>query len=88
VGRRWSAITRGPTGRYEVTTTVGERVEAFVPDPLRPQPPLRLSGPLQALIEGAAPSLGRLDSVSMLLPDTAFFLYSYKRCLATLGSGT
>jgi Fic family protein len=79
-------MKRGLTGRYEVTTTVGERVEAFVPDPLPPQPALGLSGPLQALIERAALSLGRLDSVSVLLPDTALFLYSYVRKEAVLSS--
>lgn len=79
-------MKRGLTGRYEVTTTAGERVEAFVPDPLPPQPPLGLSGPLQALIERAALSLGRLDSVSVLLPDTSLFLYSYVRKEAVLSS--
>jgi Fic family protein len=79
-------MKRGLTGRYEVTTTAGERVEAFVPDPLPPQPPLELSGPLQALIERAALALGRLDSVSVLLPDTALFLYSYVRKEAVLSS--
>jgi len=79
-------MKRGLTGRYEVATTVGERVEAFVPDPLPPRPPLELSGPLQELIERAALSLGRLDSVSVLLPDTALFLYSYVRKEAVLSS--
>jgi Fic family protein len=79
-------MKRGLTGRHEVTTTVGERVEAFVPDPLPPRPPLQLSGPLQELIERAALSLGRLDSVSVLLPDTALFLYSYVRKEAVLSS--
>ena len=79
-------MKRGLTGRYVVTTTVGERVEAFVPDPLPPRPPLELSGPLQELIERAALSLGRLDSVSVLLPDTALFLYSYVRKEAVLSS--
>jgi Fic family protein len=79
-------MKRGLTGRHEVITTVGERVEAFVPNPLPPWPPLQLSGPLQALIERAALSLGRLDSVSVLLPDTALFLYSYVRKEAVLSS--
>ncbi len=57
-----------------------------MPDPLPPRPSLELSGPLQALIERAALSLGRLDSVSVLLPDTALFLYSYVRKEAVLSS--
>lgn len=57
-------MKRGPAGRYEVVTTVGERVEAFVPAPLPPDPPLDLSGSLQAHVEQAAVALGRLDSIS------------------------
>lgn len=79
-------MKRGPTGRYEVTTTVGERVEAFVPNPLPPQPRLDLSGDIHARIERAALSLGRLDGVSVLLPDTSLFLYSYVRKEAVLSS--
>ena len=79
-------MRRGLTGRYEATTTVGERVEAFVPAALPPRPPLDLSGDLNVLVERAALALGRLDSVSMLLPDTALFLYSYVRKEAVLSS--
>ena len=79
-------MQRGLTGRYEVTTTAGESVQAFVPDPLPPDPPVDLSGPLQQLLERAALALGRLDSVSALLPDTALFLYAYVRKEAVLSS--
>lgn len=79
-------MQRGLTGRYAVTTTAGESVQAFVPDPLPPDPPVDLSGPLQQLLERAALALGRLDSVSALLPDTALFLYAYVRKEAVLSS--
>ena len=79
-------MRRGLSGRYEVSTTAGERVEAFVPDPLPPVPALDLSGALQPLLERAALALGRLDSMSTLLPDTALFLYSYVRKEAVLSS--
>ena len=79
-------MQRGPAGRYEVSTTGGERVDAFIPDPLPPAPPLDLSGPLQAQVEQAALTLGRLDSISALLPDTMLFLYSYVRKEAVLSS--
>ena len=79
-------MRRGLTGRYEATTTVGERVEAFVPAALPPHPPLDLSGDLNTLVERAALALGRLDSASVLLPDTALFLYSYVRKEAVLSS--
>jgi hypothetical protein len=35
-------MKRGPTGRYEVTTSSGETVRAFVPRPLPPSAPLQL----------------------------------------------
>ena len=57
-----------------------------MPDPLPPAPPLDLSGALQPLLERAALALGRLDSMSTLLPDTALFLYSYVRKEAVLSS--
>jgi hypothetical protein len=31
-----------PSGTYLVSTTVGETVRAFMPDPLPPNPPLKL----------------------------------------------
>jgi len=79
-------VKRGTTGRYETTTTAGESVRAFVPRPLPPLPPLDLDGPLQLLLEQALVALGRLDSLSTLLPDTALFLYSYVRKEAVLSS--
>ena len=79
-------MKRGPSGRYEVSTTSGERVEAFIPDPLPPDPPIDLSGPLQAQLERAAIALGRLDSQSALVPDTRLFLSSYVRKEAVLSS--
>lgn len=60
-----SARTRSQNGRRgaTVTTTVaGERVEAFVPDALPPEPPLRVDG-LLPLIGKAHWELGRLVEV-------------------------
>ena len=79
-------MQRGPTGRYELTTTVGEAVRAFVPNPLPPQPPLDLSGARQRLLEQALLACGRLDGVSALLPDPDLFLYAYVRREAVLSS--
>ena len=78
--------TRGPSGRYEVTTTVGETVRAFVPAPLPPAPPLDLTGQRQVLLEKALLALGRLDGVSTLLPAPGLFLYAYVRREAVLSS--
>jgi Fic family protein len=79
-------MQRGLTGRYEVTTTGGEEIRAFLPLPLPPNPPLQFDGPLQVLQEQALLALGRLDALSTLLPDTHLFLYSYVRKEAVLSS--
>jgi cell filamentation protein, protein adenylyltransferase len=79
-------MERGTTGTYAVTAAGGETVSAFIPDPLPPRPALELSGPIQPLLERALLALGRLDSISALLPDTDLFLYSYVRKEAVLSS--
>jgi Fic family protein len=79
-------VKRGATGRFEVTSVVGEQVRAFVPEPLPPDPPLTLDGALQRGLESAVLSLGRLDGVSTLLPDRTLFLYAYVRKEAVLSS--
>jgi Fic family protein len=61
-------------------------VRAFVPVPLPPSPSLDLSGKRQRLLEHATLALGRLDSVSTLLPDPQLFLYAYVRREAVLSS--
>ena len=79
-------MRRDATGRFEITSTAGEAVRAFVPAPLPPQPPVVLEGPLQALHEQALLACGRLDGVSSLLPDPELFLYAYVRREALLSS--
>ena len=79
-------MQRGPTGRYIVTTWESEDVRAFVPEPLPPDPPLRIDGPLLTALESANLALGRLDGASRLLPDPALFIYSYVRKEAVLSS--
>lgn len=75
-------MQRGEIGRYEISTTGGERVRAFVPAPLPPDPPLVLDGALQQAFESATLALGRLDGISVLLPDqTLFFAYIRKEAV-------
>lgn len=78
-------MRRGETGAYETTTFGGESVRAFVPERLPPRPPLDL-GVLNAELERASLSLGRLDSLASLLPDPHIFLYTYVRKEAVLSS--
>ena len=80
-------MQRGVTGNWLTISTVGdESVQAFVPHPLPPEPPLEITGSIRQVLEDALLALGRLDSVSMLLPDTALFLYGYVRKEAVLSS--
>lgn len=79
-------MNRDATGTYRVTTTAGEKVRAFVPLPLPPTPPLEITGARQLLLEKATLAVGRLDSISTLLPDPQLFLYSYVRREAVLSS--
>jgi hypothetical protein len=73
-------------GHYVTISTVGEKVQAFVPAPLPPRPPIDWTPELRGKFDQALLALGRLDSVSMLLPDTSLFLYIYIRKEAVLSS--
>ena len=79
-------MRRREIGRYETTSVGGERVRAFVPASLPPRPALVLDASLQQVFEAAALALGRLDSVTTLLPDKTLFLYTYVRKEAVLSS--
>lgn len=72
---RFVEAQSGPDGYY-----------AFVPAPLAPDPPLAIDGRLQDLLDEANQALGRLDGVTLLLPDPGQFLYSYVRKEAVLSS--
>ena len=79
-------MQRGSTGQYRTTLISGEQVRSFLPHPLPPDPPLAMSNPRQRLLEHAILALGRLDSISLLLPDPNIFLYAYVRREAVLSS--
>jgi Fic family protein len=66
-------------------STAGERVEAFLPPPLPPDPAIRMDL-LYRSLENANRALGRLDGVTSILPDTPLFLYMYVRKEALLSS--
>ena len=79
-------MRRDITGKYQVTVVGAETVRAFIPSPLPPQPPLEFTPQRQRLLERATLALGRLDSISLLLPDPDIFLYAYVRREALLSS--
>lgn len=72
-------------GSYIETSTVGEKVKAYVPAMLPIKPPLELES-LQAKIEKANQALGRLDGITSLLPDTSLLIYFFVRKEALLSS--
>jgi Fic family protein len=72
-------------GRLERRSGGLEPFTAYLPNPLPPEPPLRLDA-LHDLLERANRALGRLDGISMLLPDPSLFLYLYIRKEAVLSS--
>ncbi len=71
-------------GRYITTTVAGEPVKAFIPPPLPPAN-LDLSG-LHQHLDRANQALGRLDGLTVLLPDVRFLLYLYVRKEALVSS--
>ncbi|MXW39711.1 MAG: Fic family protein [Synechococcus sp. SB0668_bin_15] len=77
---------RGATGHTVTTTTAGEVIQAFVPNPLPPVPPLAWSPSLRALHDAALLACGRLDGVSVLVPELSLFLYACVQREALLSS--
>jgi Fic family protein len=63
----------------------GEHYKAYVPQKLPPTPPLEMNE-LMPLLDKATAAVGRLDGMSMVLPDAALFLYMYVRKEAVLSS--
>jgi Fic family protein len=72
-------------GRFVETTATSERVRAFVPPPLPPEPPIDVLS-LLVRLSLAERALGRLDGITMLLPRQELFLYMYVRKEAVLSS--
>ena len=73
-------------GEFRPTSSGGERYFVFHPKPLPPDPPLGVTPEMQELLDSANQALGRLDGVTLLLPNPAQFLYSYIRKEAVLSS--
>lgn len=80
-----AVVKNNRSGRIEVSSVGNEKVQAYVPYALPPDPPIALDQ-LYPLIDRATQSLGRLDGISTLLPDTDLFIYFYVRKEALLSS--
>ena len=79
-------MQRKDIGRYLESATGGERVRAFLPAPLPPNPPIKLDGSRPQKHEEAVLAIGRLDTVMSTLPDVTLFQYSYVLKEAVLSS--
>ncbi len=79
-------MKRGMTGDYDTVTVAGEQIKAFIPLPLPPSPQVQMDEQRQKLLESSTLALGRLDSITLLLPDPGIFLYAYVRREAVLSS--
>src|SRR3990167_5558861 len=75
-----------PTGRVVKQLSGPESYDAFIPNPLPPEPPIVIDGKLEEAIERAGVALGRLDGITLLLPDPNLFLYMFVRKEAVLSS--
>ena len=74
------------TGAYVKSTTLGEEVQAFVPDSLPPKNPTLALEVYQDLNRKAEMALARLSGVSGLVPSVDWLLYSAIRKEALLTS--
>jgi Fic family protein len=74
------------TGTYAISTTLGERVQAFVPHPLPPADPALAPESFVDLNRHAELALARLSGVSGLVPSVDWLLYGAVRKEALLTS--
>ncbi|MFT6333082.1 MAG: Fic family protein [Lentimonas sp.] len=73
-------------GKYVKSSIVsGETFNSYIPSNLPPEPPIDLSE-IYPLLDKANTALGRLDGISLVLPDPSLFLYMYVRKEAVLSS--
>ena len=75
-----------PKSHFVTSTLSGEKVRAFVPPPLPPNPRALDLASLQAILAEANQAIGRLDGTTSSLHDLKLFLHSYVRKEAVLSS--
>lgn len=72
-------------GEYIKCSVTGESYNSYAPKPLPPIPHIEMER-LYPLLDQANVALGRLDGLSIILPDPSLFLYMYIRKEAVLSS--
>ncbi len=60
--------------------------KAFIPNPLPPNPPVKIEGDLQNLLSKADMSLARLDGLGYFLPNSSLFIAMFVKKEALLSS--
>ena len=79
-------MKRQDTGSYVSTSAAGERVDAFVPRSLPPEPPVAWDGNLATLLSEASAAAGRLDGSARVLPNKELFISAFMKKEAVLSS--
>jgi Fic family protein len=72
-------------GEQVKCSVAGEIYYVYIPKPLPPMPPIEMDK-IYPLLDQANIALGRLDGLSIILPDPSLFLYMYIRKEAVLSS--
>ncbi|HAU1183612.1 TPA: Fic family protein [Legionella pneumophila] len=72
-------------GEQVKSSVAGETYTAYVPKPLPPSPSIEMDK-IYPYLDQASLALGRLDGLSIILPDPSLFLYMYIRKEAVLSS--
>jgi len=73
-------------GRFLLAQDGPDGYFTFHPEPLPPDPPVAIDAEMQGRLDAANQALGRLDGITLLLPDPDQFLYTYVRKEAVLSS--
>ena len=73
-------------GRFLIAQGEPDGYSTFHPEPLPPDPPLSIEAEMQGRLDAANQALGRLDGITLLLPDPDQFLHTYVRKEAVLSS--
>jgi len=73
-------------GRYIQAQAGPDGFWAFHPNPLPPTPAIHVDTEMQGLLDAGNQALGRLDGITLLLPDPDQFLYTFIRKEAVLSS--
>lgn len=80
-------VTTRTAGTYETTAVAGEKVSAFVPDPLPPaEPAFELDGRVLESLWLAEQTLDKLELAADLVPSVDWFLYAFVRKEAVVSS--